>query len=129
MFILNGIFVSHGLNHRLTINYLISVIGSLALYLFVLNFFDTNANKLKFKVMEQRLRTEKKLYKLGDTEFDNLLFLWYDEENDNFVELDAIYKDLSNDNHFDLTRLPDEDDDGLPEMNLKYLNCFLAFVK
>ena len=23
--------------------------------------------------------------KLGDTEFDNLLFLWYDEENDNFV--------------------------------------------
>ena len=28
--------------------------------------------------------------KLGDTEFDNLLFLWYDEENDNFVEMDAI---------------------------------------
>ena len=27
--------------------------------------------------------------KLGDTEFDNLLFLWYDEENDNFVELDT----------------------------------------
>ena len=28
--------------------------------------------------------------KLGDTEFDNLLFLWYDEENDNFVELNTI---------------------------------------
>ena len=28
--------------------------------------------------------------KLGDTEFDNLLFLWYDEENDEFVELDTI---------------------------------------
>ena len=28
--------------------------------------------------------------KLGDTEFDNLLFLWYDEENDNFVELDTM---------------------------------------
>lgn len=28
--------------------------------------------------------------KLGDTEFDNLLFLWYDEENDNFVEMDTI---------------------------------------
>ena len=28
--------------------------------------------------------------KLGDTEFDNLLFLWYDEENDNFVELDTL---------------------------------------
>ena len=28
--------------------------------------------------------------KLGDTEFDNLLFLWYDEENDNFDELDTI---------------------------------------
>ena len=26
---------------------------------------------------------------LGDTEFDNLLFLWYDEENENFVELDT----------------------------------------
>ena len=28
--------------------------------------------------------------KLGDTEFDNLMFLWYDEENDNFVELDTV---------------------------------------
>ena len=28
--------------------------------------------------------------KFGDTEFDNLLFLWYDEENDEFVELDTI---------------------------------------
>lgn len=28
--------------------------------------------------------------KLGDTEFDNLLFLWYDKENDNFVELDTV---------------------------------------
>lgn len=27
--------------------------------------------------------------KLGDTEFDNLMFLWYDEENDNFVELET----------------------------------------
>ena len=26
---------------------------------------------------------------LGETEFDNLLFLWYDEENENFVELDT----------------------------------------
>ncbi|MGN0632950.1 MAG: VWA domain-containing protein [Oscillospiraceae bacterium] len=151
--------------------------------------------------------------KLGDTKFDNLLFLWYDEENDNFVEqdtvldeenftvsvetnaraafdiafsqietvehwysrhvillsdgdvnvtanqilqakiagikihtiglgsgannqklhncardtggqffaaktaeeLDAIYRDLSKDNHFDLEGLPDEDGDGLPD--------------
>ncbi len=28
--------------------------------------------------------------KLGDTAFDNLLFLWYDKENDNFVELETI---------------------------------------
>ncbi len=28
--------------------------------------------------------------KLGDTEFDNLLFLWYDEENCEFVELETI---------------------------------------
>lgn len=27
--------------------------------------------------------------KLGDTEFDNLLFLWYDEENDVFVEIET----------------------------------------
>ncbi len=27
--------------------------------------------------------------KLGETEFDNLMFLWYDRENDNFVELDT----------------------------------------
>ena len=26
---------------------------------------------------------------LGDTEFDNLLFLWYDEENQHFVELET----------------------------------------
>ena len=28
--------------------------------------------------------------KLGDTEFDNLLFLWYDEKKDEFVELETI---------------------------------------
>lgn len=28
--------------------------------------------------------------KLGDTEFDKLMFLWYDEANDNFVELDTV---------------------------------------
>lgn len=28
--------------------------------------------------------------KLGNTAFDNLLFLWYDEENDEFVELDTV---------------------------------------
>ena len=27
--------------------------------------------------------------KLGETEFDDLMFLWYDRENDNFVELDT----------------------------------------
>ncbi len=29
--------------------------------------------------------------KLGDTKFDNLLFLWYDEDNYQFVELNTIY--------------------------------------
>lgn len=29
--------------------------------------------------------------KLGDTEFDNLLFLWYNEEEDEFVELETIH--------------------------------------
>ena len=27
---------------------------------------------------------------LGDTEFDNLMFLWYDEENEKFVELTTV---------------------------------------
>lgn len=29
--------------------------------------------------------------KLGETAFDNLMFLWYDEENDKYVELETIY--------------------------------------
>lgn len=29
--------------------------------------------------------------KLGDTEFDNLMFLWYNEEKDEFVELETIF--------------------------------------
>ncbi len=29
--------------------------------------------------------------RLGDTEFDNLMFLWYDEENYKFVELETSY--------------------------------------
>lgn len=33
--------------------------------------------------------------KLGDTDFNDLLFLWHDEENHEFVELDTIY-DLEN---------------------------------
>lgn len=31
--------------------------------------------------------------KLGDAEFDNLLFLWCNEENDEFVGLDTFYDD------------------------------------
>ena len=27
------------------------------------------------------------------TSIDNLLFLWYDEDNDNFVEMDTTYAD------------------------------------
>ena len=27
---------------------------------------------------------------LGDTEFDNLLFLWYDEENENYIMYQQI---------------------------------------
>lgn len=29
--------------------------------------------------------------KLGETSFDNLMFLWYDEENQRFVELDTVF--------------------------------------
>ena len=32
--------------------------------------------------------------KLGDTKFDNLMFLWYDEDNDRFVELET-YHDIA----------------------------------
>ena len=33
--------------------------------------------------------------KLGDTELDNLLFLWYDEDNYKFVELNTIYDEAN----------------------------------
>ena len=33
--------------------------------------------------------------KLGKTDFDDLLFLWYDEDNHNFVELDTIYDETN----------------------------------
>ena len=33
--------------------------------------------------------------KLGETKFDDLLFLWYDRENDNFVELDTIHDEAN----------------------------------
>ncbi|WP_173385993.1 VWA domain-containing protein [Ruminococcus flavefaciens] len=33
--------------------------------------------------------------KLGDTDFNDLLFLWYDEDNHNFVELDTIYDETN----------------------------------
>lgn len=42
--------------------------------------FDTAA--LTFKIDQS---------KLGDTEFENLMFLWYDEENCEFVELETFY--------------------------------------
>ncbi len=53
--------------------------------------------------------------KLGDTEFDNLLFLWYDEENDNFVELDTILDEENSTvsvetTHFSKYMLVDQDE-------------------
>ena len=29
--------------------------------------------------------------KFGETEFDNLMFLWYDRENDNFAQLETSH--------------------------------------
>lgn len=79
--ILNGIFVSYGLNHRQTINYLISVIGLLALNLFVFNFFDTYANQLKLKVMEQRLKSEEENYMLIESKYNEIRQLKHDINN------------------------------------------------
>ena len=79
--ILNGIFVSYGLNHRQTINYLISVIGLLALNLFVFNFFDTYANQLKMKVMEQRLKSEEENYMLIESKYNEIRQLKHDISN------------------------------------------------
>ncbi len=79
--ILNGIFVSYGLNHRQTINYLISVIGLLALNLFVFNFFDTYANQLKMKVMEQRLKSEEENYMLIESKYNEIRQLKHDINN------------------------------------------------
>ncbi len=33
--------------------------------------------------------------KLGDTDFNDLMFLWYDKENDNFVELDTKHDEAN----------------------------------
>jgi hypothetical protein len=33
--------------------------------------------------------------KLGDTNFDDLMFLWYDEDNYQFVELDTVYDETN----------------------------------
>ena len=79
--ILNGIFVSYGLNHRQTINYLITVIGLLALNLFVFNFFDTYANQLKMKVMEQRLKSEEENYMLIENKYNEIRQLKHDISN------------------------------------------------
>lgn len=79
--ILNGIFVSYGLTHRQTINYLISVIGLLALNLFVFNFFDTYANQLKLKVMEQRLKSEEENYMLIESKYNEIRQLKHDINN------------------------------------------------
>lgn len=79
--ILNGIFVSYGLSHRQTINYLISVIGLLALNLFVFNFFDTYANQLKLKVMEQRLKSEEENYMLIESKYNEIRQLKHDINN------------------------------------------------
>lgn len=79
--ILNGIFVSYGLNHRQTINYLISVIGLLALNLFVFNFFDTYANQLKLKIMEQRLKSEEENYMLIESKYNEIRQLKHDISN------------------------------------------------
>lgn len=81
VFILNGIFVSYGLNHRQTINYLITVIGLLALNLFVFNFFDTYANQLKMKVMEQRLKSEEENYMLIENKYNEIRQLKHDINN------------------------------------------------
>ena len=79
--ILNGIFVSYGLNHRQTINYLISVIGLLALNLFVFNFFDTYANQLKMKVLEHRLKSEEENYMLIESKYNEIRQLKHDIKN------------------------------------------------
>ena len=48
--------------------------------------FDINTSS-EFSSAVLTFKVDKSM--LGDTEFDNLLFLWYDEENENFVELDT----------------------------------------
>lgn len=79
--ILNGIFVSYGLNHRQIIIYLISVVGLLILNLLVFDFFDTYADKLKMKVMEQRLKAEEDNYNLIESKYTEIRQLKHDIRN------------------------------------------------
>lgn len=98
--ILNGIFVSYGLNHRQIIIYLISVAGLMMLNLLVFNFFDTYADKLKMKVMEQRIKAEEDNYNLIESKYTEIRQLKHDIRNQISVansmfrhgsEQDAIY--------------------------------------
>lgn len=52
--------------------------------------------------------------KLGDTEFDNLMFLWYNEESSEFIELETFYDYENNSvsiktNHFSKYMVIDKD--------------------
>lgn len=79
--ILNGIFVSYGLNHRQMVNYLIAAVGLLGLNLFVFDFFDTYANQLKLKVMEQKLKYEEENYMLIESKYNKIRQLKHDISN------------------------------------------------
>ena len=45
--------------------------------------------------------------KLGETEFDNLIFLWYDKENDNFVELETSHNAVNSTVSIETTHFSD----------------------
>ncbi len=45
--------------------------------------------------------------KLGETEFDNLIFLWYDRENDNFVELETSHNAVNSTVSIETTHFSD----------------------
>ena len=45
--------------------------------------------------------------KLGETEFDNLMFLWYDRENDNFVELETSHNAVNSTVSIETTHFSD----------------------
>ncbi|MCR5601913.1 MAG: GHKL domain-containing protein [Ruminococcus sp.] len=81
LIVLNGIFVAHELSPQRTIVYLLTVSGVFILNILVFDYFDTYANTIKLKLMEQRIKSEEENYKLLEEKYTEIRQLKHDISN------------------------------------------------